>query len=103
MAAPHAITVPSTARRTRIWLGVVLLAAGLAGHLLAAHALGGYFIAYRDHIGGFCIILLVTGAVIAGLGWRFWRRGRFDTMLLVIGAVQALFGLWIWLNRFNIR
>ena len=87
--------------RLRIWLGVVLLALGLLGHLLAAQAIGGYFIAYRDHIAGFVFILVVTGAIIAALGWRFWK-GRHDITVLTIGAVQALFGLAVYLMRFHI-
>jgi RsiW-degrading membrane proteinase PrsW (M82 family) len=83
-------------------LGVLLLCAGLLGHLLAARAIGGYYVAYRDHIFGFFLILLVTGAVIAALGWRFWR-GRRDVTLLLIGLVQALFGLFIYVQRFNIH
>jgi hypothetical protein len=57
--------------------------------------------AYQHHIFGFFLILLVTGALIAGLGWRFWR-GRHDITLVVIGAVQALFGLLIYIERFNV-
>jgi hypothetical protein len=57
--------------------------------------------AYSHHIFGFFLILLVTGALIAGLGWRFWR-GRHDITLLIIGAVQALFGLVIYVERFRI-
>jgi uncharacterized membrane protein (UPF0136 family) len=85
-----------------MWLAVVLLAAGLSGHLLAAHAIGGYYVAYRDHIAGFLLASIVTGAIIAGLGWRFWR-GRHDITMLILGVVQALFGLVIYVNRFNIR
>jgi hypothetical protein len=44
----------------------------------------------------------VTGAIIAGLGWRFWK-GRPDITVLVIGVVQALFGIVIYINRFNIH
>jgi hypothetical protein len=91
-----------TASRTRIWLGVVLIVLGFLGHFFAARAIGGYYVAYRDHIFGFFLILLVTGAIIAGLGWRFWK-GRNDITVLVIGAVQALFGLVIYINRFNIH
>ena len=87
--------------RLRIWIGVVLIALGLLGHLLAAQAIGGYRIAYRDHIAGFVLILVVTGAIIAALGWRFWK-GRHDITVLTIGAVQALFGLAVYLMRFHI-
>ena len=82
-------------------LGILLLVVGLLGHLLAAHAIGGSAIAYQHHTFGFFLILVVTGAIIAGLGWRFWK-GRRDVTLLIVGVVQALFGIWIYINRFNI-
>ena len=40
--------------------------------------------------------------IIAGLGWRFWK-GRHDITLLIIGAVQALFGIVIYINRFDVH
>jgi hypothetical protein len=82
-------------------LGIILLVVGLLGHLLAAHAIGGSAMAYQHHIFGFFLILVVTGAIIAGLGWRFWK-GRRDVTVLVIGAVQALFGLVIYAERFRV-
>jgi hypothetical protein len=102
MEAPQTIAVAGTASRRRMWLGVALAGAGLLGHLLSAQAIGGYYVAYRDHIFGFVIIAIVTGVIIAGLGWRFWR-GRHDITLLTFGAVQAIVGFVIWLNRFNIN
>ena len=101
MGATHAFSA-GTNSRLRMWLGVILLAVGLAGHLFAAQAIGGYYVAYRDHIFGFVVIAVVTGAIIAGLGWRFWK-GRHDITLLAIGAVQAIFGFLIYLQRFNIH
>jgi hypothetical protein len=101
MEPPRAIAVAATASRRLIWFGVLLLGLGLLGHLLAAQAIGGSHVAYRDHIFGFVLILLVSGALIAVLGWRFWR-GRHDITLLVIGAVQALFGLVIYIERFHV-
>jgi len=92
----------STARRSRTWLGVLLLLVGLLGHLLAARAIGGSYVAYRDHIFGFVFLTLVSGALIAGLGWRFWR-GRHDITLLTLGALQTLFGAIIYMERFNIN
>ena len=89
-------------RQQRIWLGVVLLVVGFLGHYFAARAIGGSYIAYRDHIFGFFAILLVTGAIIAGLGWRFWK-GRRDITLLIIGVVQALLGIWVYIGRFNVH
>ena len=85
----------------KIALGIILLVVGLLGHVLAARAIGGSAIAYEHHIFGFFLILVVTGAVIALLGWRFWK-GRRDVTLLIVGVVQALFGIWIYVNRFNI-
>jgi len=82
------------ASRLRIWGGILLLVLGLIGHLYAAYAIGGSTIAYTHHVLGFFLILAVTGAIIAGLGWRFWRS-RPDITVLTIGAVQALFGLLV--------
>lgn len=101
MEMPRVIAVAGTVSRRRIWLGVILLGVGLLGHLLAAQAIGGSPVAYGHHIFGFFLILLVSGALIAGLGWRFWR-GRHDITLLIVGAVQALFGLVIYVERFRI-
>jgi len=83
------------------WLGVVLLIVGFLGHYFAARAIGGSYIAFRDHIFGFFLILVVTGAIIAGLGWRFWK-GRRDITLVIIGGVQALFGIVVYIQRFDI-
>lgn len=73
---------------------LLLLVVGLLGHLYAAHATGGSRTAYTHHVFGFFLILVVTGGLIALLGRRFWR-GRSALTLFVIGAVQALLGLWI--------
>ena len=101
MNTPRAIDVSGAAHRRRVWLGVTLLGAGLFGHLLAARAIGGSFVAYRDHIAGFFILSLVSGAIIAGLGRRFWR-GRHDITILALGALQALLGFVVYLRRFHI-
>ncbi len=82
------------------WLGVLLIVVGFLGHFFAARAIGTY-IYYRDHIAGFFLILVVTGAIIAGLGWRFWK-GRNDITLFVIGVVQAIFGIVIYMMRYHI-
>jgi hypothetical protein len=96
---------PSTdARRSNpafIWLGLALLIAGFIGHFFAARAIGGYYIAYRDHIFGFFLIAVVTGVIIWLLGRWLWKRR--DITVLVIGAVQAVIGYIIYLNRFNIH
>src|ERR1700694_1274473 len=87
--------------RRLAWLGALLLVVGFFGAFFAARAIGTY-IYYRDHIAGFFLILIVTGSIIAALGWRFWK-GRKDITLLIIGVVQALFGIVIYINRFNIH
>jgi len=84
------------------WLGAILLIVGFLGHYFAARAIGGSYIAYRDHILGFFLILVVTGAIIAGLGWRFWK-GRRDITVLIIGLVQALVGIWVYIGRYNVH
>jgi hypothetical protein len=84
------------------WLGVLLLVVGFLGHFFAAQAGGGSYIQYRDHIFGFFLILLVTGALIAGLGWFFWRRRR-DITLFIIGLVQALLGIWVYIGRYGVH
>jgi len=91
-----------TPRRSWTWIGLILIVAGLLGHLFAAHAIGGSHIAYRDHILGFVLIAVVTGAIIAGLGLRFWK-GRPDITVLIIGIVQAAFGLFVYIERFNVH
>ena len=83
-------------------LGVTLLVVGFLGHYFAARAIGGSYIAYRDHIFGFFVILLVTGLIIAGLGWRFWK-GRRDITVLIVGLVQALLGVWVYMERFSVH
>lgn len=88
--------------RTLLWLGVILLFAGLLGHFLAARAIGGSYIAYRDHIGGFVGLTLVSGAIIALVGRRFWK-GRNDITLLILGVVQALLGLFVYIERFKVH
>ena len=92
------------AKISQVWtsLGVILLVVGFLGHYLAARAIGGTYIAYRDHIFGFFVILLVTGLIIAGLGWRFWK-GRRDITLLIVGVVQALLGVWVYMQRFSVH
>jgi len=101
MEKPGVIAVADTARHHRIWLGVILLGVGLLGHLLAAQGIGGSAVDYTHHILGFFFLSIVSGALIAGLGWRFWR-GRHDITLLILGALQALLGLVIYVERFRI-
>lgn len=94
MSVPPAVDARGPAGRSRMWAGIVLLVLGLLGHLYAAHAIGGSRVAYGHHVFGFFLILLVTGTIIAALGWRFWRS-RPDITMLSVGVVQALFGLLV--------
>jgi hypothetical protein len=101
MEKPRVVAGADAGSRGRIWLGAILLVLGFLGHFFAARAIGGSYVAFKDHVLGFFVILVVTGAIVAGLGWRFWR-GRHDITLLVIGAIQALFGLVIYIERFHV-
>jgi hypothetical protein len=92
----------SARQRPLIWVGLILAALGLLGHVLAARAIGGTYIAFRDHLGGFVLIAAVTGAIIAALGWRFWK-GRTDITMLIFGIVQGLFGLFVYIVRFHMH
>jgi hypothetical protein len=83
-------------------LGVILLGVGLLLHLLSARAIGGSYVAYRDHIFGFVVLTLVSGALIAGLGWRF-SKGRHDITLLILGALQTAVGIVVYMNRFSVH
>jgi hypothetical protein len=98
----HPSMVQASKDRRLIWLGVIFLVVGFLGHYFAARAIGGNYIAFRDHIGGFFLILIVTGAIIAVLGRWFWK-GRNDITVLIIGVVQALFGILVYVNRFSVH
>lgn len=84
------------------WLGLILLLVGFLGHYFAARAIGGSYIAYRDHIAGFVLLTLVSGAIVALIAWRFWK-GRHDITLLIVGALQAVIGYWVYLERFSVH
>ena len=84
------------------WFGALLIIVAFLCHFFAARAIGGSYIAFRDHIAGFLVILAVTGAIIAGFGWRFWK-GRGDITLLIIGVVQALFGIVVYIQRYHVH
>jgi hypothetical protein len=85
----------------RTWLGVALLAAGLSGHLFAAHAIAWNPRAYPDHIFGFVFLTAVSGVILVALGRRFWP-GRHDITVLILGGLQAIAGLVIYINRFRV-
>lgn len=97
-------TIPAAPRNNPVflWLGVLLIIVAFFCHFLAARAIGGSYLAFRDHILGFFLILVVTGAIIAGLGWRFWR-GRRDITVLLVGIVQAAFGIVVYAQRFHVH
>jgi hypothetical protein len=78
-----------------IWLSLVLLAVGLLGHLLAARAEGGHALHFQHHILGFFLLTLISALVVGVLG-RFLWKGRHDITLLVVGALQTVFGLLIY-------
>jgi hypothetical protein len=81
-----------------IVLGLLLL--GLAGHVVAAWLSRTGSIAYVHHVGGFFLIAVVTGAVIAGFTWLFWRAHR-SRALLAFAAVQAVLGVLVALGEFR--
>ena len=75
---------------------------GLLCHLLAASAIGGSHVAYRDHLIGFFGLTAVSGIVLALFGRRFWR-GRHDLTLLGLGLLQALIGILVYVERFSVH
>jgi hypothetical protein len=85
-----------------MWLGAILLVAGFFGHFLAARAIGGTYIAYRDHMLGFFALTLVSAGIVALLGMRFWK-GRPDITLLIVGVIQTLIGIQVYINRFTVH
>ena len=93
---------PSKSAGTLSSIGIALAFAGLMGHVLAARAIGGTRLAFRDHLLGFVLIAVVTGVIIALLG-RFLWRGRRDITLLIFGLVQAAFGVFVYIERFSVH
>ena len=89
-------------RSIRLRLGLGFLIVGFLGHFFAARAIGGSYVAYRDHMLGFFGMTLVSGAIIAGLGWRFWR-GRHDITLFILGILQASIGVFVYIERFTVH
>jgi 4-amino-4-deoxy-L-arabinose transferase-like glycosyltransferase len=101
MAEFGSVAIAHAPNRRLAWLGALLIVVGFLGHFFAARAIGGSYIAFRDHIFGFFLILVVTGGIIAWLGTRFWK-GRRDLTVLIIGVVQALFGIVIYIFRYHV-
>ena len=99
MTAPHVQTPNGRIIRS---LGFALLGVGLLCHIVAAQAIGGSFVAYRDHVAGFVMLTVVAGLLISALGWRFWKR-RHDISILILGAVQAALGVWVYIERFSVH
>lgn len=83
-------------------LGILLIIAGFFGHFFAAKAIGGTYIAYRDHMVGFFGLAILSGAIVALLGRKLWR-GRPDLTVFIIGIIQAAFGLFVYINRFKLH
>jgi uncharacterized membrane protein (UPF0136 family) len=75
---------------------------GFLGHYFAARAIGGSYIAFRDHLGGFVMLTVVSALVVWGLSLRFFK-GRSDMVILLVGIVQALLGVYIYMNRFSVH
>ena len=102
MGTQSPITTADPGRRIRLRLGLGFLIVGFLGHLFAARAIGGSYVAYRDHMIGFFGLTLITGAIIAGLGWKFWR-GRHDITIFALGILQASIGIFVYLERFAVH
>ena len=102
MATQAGVPVARKNNAALLALGVLLIVVAFFCHYFAASAIGGSYIAFRDHIAGFFLILVVTGAIIAGLGWRFWK-GRRDITVFIIGLVQALLGVWVYMGRYSVH
>ncbi len=96
-------SLSSTPRGTPLTaIGLLLLGGALVAHLLAAQAIGGTYRAYRDHLLGFLGASVLSAAIVAGLGAKFWR-GRSDISVLTIGVLQALLGIYVWVTRFSVH
>ena len=83
-------------------IGLLCLAVGLLGYTLAARAIGGTDVAYRDQLIGFVVLTVVSGALLALIGRRFWRA-RPERTLLSLGVRQALFGLFAYVTRSSVH
>jgi len=102
MGPLHTTDGAGSTRQTFTAIGVLLLLVGLLEHLISARAIGGSYIAFRDHIFGFVLITIVSGAIIFGLGMRFWK-GRRDISILLLGIVNLLSGFLVYLGRYHVH
>jgi hypothetical protein len=84
-----------TRNRSRVVIGITLLLIGLAGHLAAANVEGGRALHYQHHIFGFFLLAIVSLLVVGALSRFFWR-GRHDVTVVIVGALQAIFGCVIY-------
>jgi len=75
---------------------------GFLGHYFAARAIGGTYIAFRDHLGGFVVLTLISALIIRSLSLRFFK-GRTDMVVLLVGIVQAMLGVFVYINRFSVH
>jgi hypothetical protein len=89
-------------RRVRERIGLVLLLFGLACHAVAAQAIGGTWLAWRDHMLGFLLLVVVCGALLLVLGRYFWR-GRQDLTVLWLGVSQMAFGIFTYITRYSVH
>jgi hypothetical protein len=80
-----------------VWLGLILLVAGFFGHFFAAMALGPGHNAWRDHMLGFAGLTVLSAIIVGAIGWRFWK-GRRDITLLIVGVIQLILGIMVYLN-----
>jgi hypothetical protein len=99
--APNVPPIDNPARPL-LWLGLVLLIAGFFGHFFAARAIGGTYIAFRDHIAGFVFLTAVSGLVVWLLGLKFWKH-RYDITIFVVGVIQAAIGALVYVQRFSVH
>jgi hypothetical protein len=85
-----------------VWLGAVFLIVGFLAHYFAARAIGGTYIAFRDHLLGFVVLTIVSAIIVGLIGYRFWK-GRSDISLLIVGVIQAAIGAYVYINRFSVH
>lgn len=48
------------------------------------------------------MLTLVSALVVWGLSRRFFK-GENDMILLLVGIVQALLGIYVYINRFSVH